>query len=147
MKSRLLRVLVAVAVVAMLLNCGGNGLPHSNQVTVTVTPASATIAPGGSVALTGSATGFTAAPILDWYIQESKDLDFLDDCGLLTSQNPPQTGCPYGYVMFDDVTQFPSTSTYYAPTTPGTYHVTFEASQVVPFDHLTKTVQAVITVQ
>lgn len=147
MKSRLLHLSVTTALAAMLLTCGGNGLPHSSQVTVTVTPPSATIAAGGSVALTGGATGFTAAPIVDWYIQESKDINFLDDCGLLTSQSPPQTGCPYGYVMFDDVTQFPSTATYYAPSTPGTYHVTFEASQVVAFDHLTKTVQAVITVQ
>jgi len=146
MNSRLLRLFLVTVVVAMLLSCGGNGLPHTNQVTATVTPATATVASGGSVTLTGNATGFTAGPIVDWYIQESKDIDFINDCGLLTSQNPPQSGCPYGYVMFADVTQFPSTATYYAPSTPGTYHVTFEASQVVAFDHLTKTVQAVITV-
>lgn len=147
MNVRLLRLFFASIALATLLSCGGNGLPHTNQVTATVTPSSATLAPGGSVTLTGNATGFTATPIVDWYIQESKDIDFINDCGLLTSQNPPQSGCPYGYVMFDDVTQFPSTATYYAPSTPGTYHVTFEASQVVPFDHLTKTVEAVITVQ
>ncbi|HET8824650.1 MAG TPA: hypothetical protein VFM77_05950 [Terriglobales bacterium] len=147
MNSRLLRLFLVTGVVATIFGCGGNGLPHTNQVTATVTPAAATVAPGGSVTLTGEATGFTTGPIVDWYIQESKDIDFINDCGLLTSQNPPQSGCPYGYVMFDDVTQFPSTATYYAPSTPGVYHVTFEASQFVAFDHLTKTVQAVITVQ
>ena len=49
--------------------------------------------------------------------------------------------------MYLDVSQFPSSATYYAPSTPGTYHVTFEASQFTTFDHLTKTAQAVITVQ
>lgn len=147
MNVRLLRLFFASLAVATLLSCGGNGLPHTNQVTATVTPSSATVATGGSVTFTGNATGFTASPIVDWYIQESKDIDFINDCGLLTSQNPPQSGCPYGYVMFEDVTQFPSAATYYAPSTPGTYHVTFEASQFVAFDHLTKTVEAVITVQ
>lgn len=109
MNSRLLRLFLVTGVVATIFGCGGNGLPHTNQVTATVTPAAATVAPGGSVTLTGEATGFTTGPIVDWYIQESKDIDFINDCGLLTSQNPPQSGCPYGYVMFDDVTQFPST--------------------------------------
>lgn len=134
--------------VAMLLSCGGNGLPHTNQVTATVTPAAATVAPGGSVTLTGSASGFTAGPIVKWYIQESKDIDFINDCGFLTSQNPPQGGCPYGYVMFAEVTGLPSIATYYAPSVSGTYHVTFEATQFsyALADHLTKTAHVVITV-
>ena len=131
----------------LLAGCGTGGLPHSNQVTASVTPAQATVSIGGSVALTGSATGFTAAPIIQWYIQESRDISFTNNCGFLTSEAPPQTGCPYGYVMFADVSQFPSSAAYYAPSTPGTYHVTFEASQFVTFDHLTKTAQAVVRVQ
>ena len=68
MNSRLLRLFLASGVVAMLLSCGGNGLPHTNQVTATVTPAAATVAPDGSVTLTGNAKGFTAGPIVDWYV-------------------------------------------------------------------------------
>lgn len=140
-------VTIALSFLFLLTSCGTGGLPHTSQVTATVTPSQATVALGGSVTLTGAATGFTAAPIVQWYIQESKDIDFNNDCGLLTSQNPPPTGCPFGYVMFADVTTFPSSATYYAPSTPGTYHVTFEVSQFTTFDHLTKTAQAVITVQ
>jgi len=133
--------------VFLLANCGTGGLPHTNQVTASVTPAQATISPGGSVVLKGNATGFTSSPIVGWWIQESRAIDRYNDCGLLSTQAPPQSGCPYGYVMFDDVTTFPSAATYYAPSAPGIYHVTFEATQVVEFDSLTKTVQAAITVQ
>ena len=145
MRRRL--VLAGLVCSLFLSGCGTGGLPHSNQVTAAVSPAQATVQPGGSVSLNGSATGFTASPIVQWYIQESRNIDFNNDCGYLSSQAPPVTGCPYGYVMFGDVTQFPSSATYYAPTIPGTYHVTFEATQVVEFDHLTKTAQATITVQ
>jgi hypothetical protein len=147
LSTAIIHVTIALNFLFLLTSCGTGGLPHTSLVTATVTPSQAMVAPGGSVTLTGAATGFTAAPIVQWYIQESKDIDFGNDCGLLTSQNPPQSGCPYGYVMFADVTTFPSSATYYAPSTPGTYHATFEASQFVEFDHLTKTAQAVITVQ
>ena len=141
------RLFLASLIVGVLSSCGTGGLPHTNQVAATVTPSTATVVPGGSITLTGSATGFTASPITDWYIQESKDIDFINDCGLLTSQSPPTSGCPYGYVMFADVTTSRCTATYYAPSTPGTYHVTFEATQFVTFDHVRKTAQATITVQ
>ena len=131
----------------ILAGCGTGGLPHSNQVTVSVTPSQTTVAPGASITLSGSAVGFTASPIVDWWVQESRDLDFNNDCGFLSSQAPPQTGCPYGYVMYDGVAKVPSSATYYAPSAPGTYHVAFEASQFVTFDHLSKTATATITVQ
>lgn len=131
----------------LLASCGTGGLPHSNQVTASVTPAQATISAGASITLEGSATGFTASPIVQWYIQESYDIDHINRCGYLSTDPPPSSGCPYGYVMFPDVSQVPSSGTFYAPTTPGNYHVTFEATQFTTFDHLTKTAQAVITVQ
>lgn len=137
----------AVCFGLILAGCGTGGLPHSSQVTVSVTPSQTTVAPGASIILSGNAMGFTASPIVDWWIQESRDLDFNNDCGFLSSEAPPQSGCPYGYVMYDAVEKVPSSATYYAPSTPGTYHVTFEASQFVTFDHLTKTAQATITVQ
>jgi hypothetical protein len=138
---------LAAVFAVLLIGCGGSGLPHSNQVTVSVTPAQTTIAAGASVSLTGQGTGFTADPVIQWWIKESRDLDVSNDCGLLSSQAPPQSGCPYGYVMYDPVEKIPSSATYYAPTTPGTYHVTFTATQVVEFNSLTNSAEGTITVQ
>jgi hypothetical protein len=140
--------LAVVAVVFLLLLAGcGNGLPHSGQVSVTVSPAQATIPASGSVVLTGTAAGFTDTLLGQWWIQESYNLDRNNNCGFLSTDPPPQSGCPYGYVMYDPNLAVPSTATYYAPSTPGTYHITFEATQFVTFDHLSKTAQATITVQ
>ena len=129
----------------LLSGCGGgSGLPPSNQVTVLITPAQTSVAVGETVALKGSATGFTQTPIVEWWIQEAKDAGASDDCGYLTA--PPVSSCQSGYVIFGSVTQFPSSATYYSPLAPGIYHVTFEASQFTTFDHLTKTATATITV-
>ena len=129
-----------------LLGCGNN-LPHSGQVSVSVSPSQATIAPNGSVTLNGTASGFTASVMGRWWIQESYEVDRIKNCGLLTTEAPPQSGCLNGYVMYDEKMAVPSTATYYAPSAPGTYHVTFEATQFDTFDHLSKTAQATITVQ
>jgi hypothetical protein len=123
---------------------GGSGLPSSSQVTVLVTPSQTSVAVGGSVALKGSATGFTQTPIVQWWVQEAKNAGGSDDCGYLTP--PPMSACQFGYVVFGSVSQFPSSATYYAPLTPGTYHVTFEATQFTAFDHLTKATTATINV-
>jgi hypothetical protein len=130
----------------VLLACGGNGLPHSSTVVANVTPAQATVQVGGTVTLTGSATGFTQGPIAQWWIQESKDLDFNNGCGKLDTQAKDFAGCPYGFVMFHDVTSMPSIATYYAPRIPGTYHVIVSFLQSAEFDSLRKTATATITV-
>jgi hypothetical protein len=96
------------------------------------------------VALKGSATGFTQTPIVQWWIQEAKDAGGSDDCGYLML--PPMSACPFGHVMFSSVSLFPSSATYYAPLAPGTYHVTFEATQFTTFDHRTRTTTATIDV-
>ena len=140
---RAIALLVALIAVLLLDSCG-SGLPHSNQVTATVTPAQATVAVSGTVALKGDAVGFSQSPIVLWRVQEAHDTGGGDDCGYL--QPPPMSPCPYGYMIFGSVTQFPSSATYYAPLTPGTYHVTFDATQFTEFDHLSKTATAMITV-
>lgn len=139
---RAINPLIALLIAALLASCG-SGLPHSGNVTVTVTPATATVASGGTVALEGNATGFTRSPIVVWRVQEARASGG-DDCGYLDP--PPASPCQFGYVIFGSVTQFPSSATYYAPPTPGTYHVTFEATQNTAFDYLTKTATAAITV-
>jgi len=133
---------VAMMVVILFSGCG-SGLPHSNQVTVMVTPAQATVVVGGTVSLKGDATGFTRSPIVQWWVQEAHDAGG-DDCGYL--QPPPTSPCQYGYVIFGSVSQFPSAAIYYAPPTPGTYHVTFQATQNTAFDYLSKTTASTITV-
>lgn len=131
-------------IVALFLDSCGSGLPHSSQVTVTVAPAQATVAVGETVVLNGNATGFTETPIIEWWVQEARDAGGSDDCGYL--QPPLMSRCQFGFVMFGSVTQFPSSATYYAPLTPGTFHVTFAATQFAGFDPLSKTATATLTV-
>ncbi len=139
------RALAFVTVVAsgLLLGGCGSGLPSSSRVNLMIMPAQASVSAGGTVALTGNATGFTQTPIVQWWIQEAQATGG-DNCGYL--QPPAASPCEFGYVMFGSVSQFPSSATYYAPSTAGTYHVVFEASQFSEFDHLTKTATATITV-
>ena len=140
------RFVLAVVVFAGLVGCGDNGLPRSGSVIPSVTPAQASVQAGGTVTLTGNATGFTRGPLVMWWIQESKQNSSMDDCGRLDSQSKDFTGCPYGFVMFHDVSEFPSEATYYAPPTPGTYHVVFRALQVAAYDSVDKQATATITV-
>ena len=139
---RAINLLIALLTAVLLAACGSR-LPHSGDVTVTVAPATATVAAGGNVVLEGNATGFTRSPIVVWRVQEAQATGG-DDCGYLNP--PPASPCQFGYVIFGSVTQFPSSATYYAPSTPGTYHVIFEATQNTTFDYLTKTATAAITV-
>ena len=131
----------------ILLGSCGSGLPHSNTVIVTITPAQATVPVSQSVGLVGNATGFsdTSRVVVRWWAQEAKDTG-ADDCGYL--QPPPTSPCEYGYVTYGPIPKFPSSASYYAPQMPGTYHVTFEAAEFSygAFDHLTKTATATITV-
>jgi hypothetical protein len=148
MQARLAHAALAVLVAVFAPACGTGGLPHTSEVTISVTPSQTTIQAGSSIALLGDAKGFSATPIVQWWIQESHDTKGANDCGYLSNQVPPQTGCPYGYVVYDAVAEgVPSAATYHAPLTAGTYHVTFTATQLVEFDSLSKTVQATITVQ
>ena len=143
--------MLAFALLFAITGCGGNGLPPANSVTVTVTPSSATVATNGSLTLQGSGSGFApqpdvAPPLVLWGIQESSNTVPVSGCGLLPSQTPDLTLCPYGYVIQPDVTTFPSTVVYHAPTTPGTYHVVFTATQSVMYSSLQKSATATITV-
>jgi len=108
-----------------------------------ISPAQASVSAGGTVMLTGNATGFTQVPVVQWWVQEAQATGG-DNCGYL--QPPAASPCEFGHVIFGSVAQFPSPANYYAPSTPGTYHVVFEASQFSEFDRLTRTATATITV-
>ena len=142
----LLRFIAGIVPFCFLIGCGG-GLPHSSDASVSVAPVQASVKAGSTVTLTGTDVGFTQSPIVDWWIQESKAKDFNNDCGKLDTQKKDFTGCPYGFVMFHDVTTVPSTAVYYAPATPGIYHATLQMTEVCCwFDSLTRTANAAITV-
>jgi hypothetical protein len=122
------RALFASLLLLMLAGCGGKAFdPYS--MTASVTPSQATVKPGGTVVLTGTQGGSADSPIVVWFIQESKALDASNDCGKLDTQAKDFKGCPFGFVMYHDATTVPSIATYYAPQTPGTYHVVFDLSQ------------------
>jgi hypothetical protein len=96
--------------------------------------------------LTGNTSGFTQRPLPQWHVQESTSVAN-EHCGFLVTSTSQAnfTNCPMGYVTFD-INQFPSTATYYAPPTPGTYHVLFIATQFSTFDHVSATGIAPVTV-
>ncbi len=137
-----------------LLGCGtGSGLPPSSAVTLTLTPMQSTTPAGGTVALQAIVSGFTLRPYLTWWMQEQHDagMNGSEDCDDITpaNQNLIPT-CRFGYITVDTRTQNSSTATYHAPQTPGTYHVTFWATQistVVNGGSVEKRATASITVQ
>ncbi len=135
---------VLLGAASLLGSCGSSGLPTPAPINVQITPAQASASTGTSTGLKGSATGLTVAPVVQWWIQESQNDPGGDNCGYLTL--PATSPCPYGYVVFGSVTDFPSSATYYAPSTPGTYHVVFKVEQDSTFDHVSKTATAAITV-
>ena len=127
---------IAVLAAAVLIGCGGApDLPSSSAVSVTVQPSTAAIKVGETVDLHGTATGFTN-PTINWWQQDqhdtavngygSMDCDYINDAN--TNLIP---SCKYGYLTNSPTMQASSaTATYHAPMTPGTYHVTFHASQL-----------------
>ncbi len=142
-----MRTLLPVLVICALVSCGGSGLPSSQSLTVTVTPASATLAAGGTVNLSGTANGFTQAPLVTWGMQEShKGSGLVLACGQFPTSQESFTICPFGYVVYADQNTNPNPAVYHAPPTPGTYHVVFSALQIATFDSVTKTATATITV-
>lgn len=133
------------ATIGVLAACG-SGLPGSSSLMATIDPPSPTLAAGANVALTGNATGFTQTPLPQWQMQETTSVAN-EHCGFLVTSTSQAnfTNCPMGYVTYDP-NKFPSTATYYAPPTAGTYHVQFIATQFSTFDHVSTTATAPVTV-
>jgi hypothetical protein len=133
----------------VIAGCGGGGGYNPNNVTVNVSPAVATVAENGQVPLQATVNGLcsTCAPsIYLWYISENG----ASNGGICDWYNtPPTVSCPAGTIqetagpLSDTLTV-----TYYAPSTPGTYHVIAEwfDSGFFGSASTTKTGTAVITV-
>ena len=141
----------AVALLALLagttLSGGCGGQSPSDSAILQLAPAQATVTAGGTVALTGSATGLTGTWYAGWDIQEMRvSGKFI--CSYLPANAPTSAPpCPYGYVISDAGDRIPNAATYHAPATPGTYHVLFEVTVFGrSYEWVSKTVTATITV-
>ncbi|WP_148210101.1 hypothetical protein [Candidatus Korobacter versatilis] len=116
---------LSVGLLALLIGlsgCGGSTHSTVNDVTVSVTPASATVAASGQVKLTAVMSGCGSscpAPAFTWSIVE------LQTNGASGSQcnwetTPPPGPCPDGTL---EVTSDFTTATFHAPSSSGTIHV------------------------
>jgi hypothetical protein len=123
-------------------SCGtGNGY-NANNVTVTISPATATTAANGQVPLQAMVNNFcqTCTPEIVWSIAENSGTN----CTWVDMNTPPIGPCPGGTIQGQG-TQGPDSTTviYFAPSTGGTFHVT--ASQLVTLSE-NKSGTSVITV-
>jgi hypothetical protein len=114
--------------------CGsGSDLPAASEVVLSLTPISITTTTEGSVPLQATVSGFTSTPFLDWWMQEQHDAGSTaeEDCDSITAANQNLIPtCKFGYIVIDSMQQNSTSATYYAPKTPGTYHVTIRAVQL-----------------
>jgi hypothetical protein len=71
----------------------------------------ATIPIGATLALHGTATGFTTPLFVFWWVQESHNLDQIHDCGFVEYKDGSFTSCPFGFVVYT-LFEVPSAATY-----------------------------------
>jgi hypothetical protein len=119
----------SLVVLLATTGCSSGGGFNANNVTVSVSPASTTIAASGQVTLTATVNGLcsTCEPsIYLWYVNENNPANG-GICDWYTM--PPSAPCPAGTIqqtaggVSDTLT-----ATYDAPSTPGTYHIVAEWS-------------------
>jgi hypothetical protein len=133
--------LIFVVGTLMVFGCGRSHL------IATMSPMEATVKAGGVVTLVGDQSGFTNAPVMQWWIQESKRANPKITCGMFDYLPKDFTGCPFGFVVYRTDLVFPGTAVYHAPPTPGVYHVTLGILQASEWNSLEeRTATAAITV-
>lgn len=118
-------VYVAVLLIGFMTGCGSD-LPPVSSVTISALPAKSPIAPGETVVVTGAITGYSGDKQTWWTVQDSYDTEH-KTCRFYTGMESSASfaECKYGYLVYED-TAAPMHATYYAPPTPGTYHLTFD---------------------
>ena len=119
---------VSVGLLAMLIatGCGETNKDKgfANNVTVSISPATVSVAANSQVTLQATVNGLCsgcASDIFAWSISEdategASNCDWFD--------TPNAVSCPAGTIQ--ETTQSTLTVTYHAPNTPGTYHVVAE---------------------
>jgi len=108
-----------------IAGCGGGGGMLSSNVTVTVSPATVTIATSDQVTLQATVKGTAndANPSLTWTIDELKTNGASgSQCNWVST--PPAGPCPDGTIQGTAANS--STVTYHAPSSAGTFHVSAE---------------------
>lgn len=131
---------VSCAIFGLLL-CSCGGITTWDGLSITVTPAQATVAPGSTLTLAGTAGGFNETePVIFWTMSSGGlgpgSTGGKDPCAIDPSAPRPNfSTCSCGYVLFKEDTGRHSTATYVAP--PATTRVkcfpTFSAIQASPF--------------
>jgi hypothetical protein len=121
------RRILSISFVALLLSlgaCGGGGGGSDfSNVSVSVSPANATVVAGGQVALQATVTGLPAGtnPAVNWTIAELQASGASGaQCNWLGS-NPPAGPCPDGTIQGADGGSV--NVVYHAPGASGTFHV------------------------
>jgi hypothetical protein len=138
----------SLVLLLVIAGCGGGGF-NENKVTVSVSPAAATVAASGQVTLQATVRGLcsSCAPLVTWSIVE------LQTNGASGSQcnwqgtTPPAGACPDGTIQGADATPVALTVTYHAPSASGTFHVTAEWCDCLANPPVVKDGTAAITVQ
>ena len=122
---------LSVALLSMLIATGygesNKDLGFANRVTVSISPATASVAANSQVTLQATVNGLCsgcASDIFAWSISEDATeggsaCDWFD--------TPPTVSCPAGTIQqTEGASESTLTVTYHAPSTPGTYHVVAE---------------------
>jgi hypothetical protein len=113
------RALCIVSFVLLIVITGCGGGVDVNNVTVTVSPSAATIPVDGQVTLKASEHHDCSqcGPLLSWGITENNGAP----CTWVDT--PPAGPCPAGTIQATGVGFNGPVVTYFAPSTPGTFHV------------------------
>jgi hypothetical protein len=121
------------AVLALLAvlgaNCGNGGY-NSENVTVTVSPATATVPENGQQPLQATVNHFCSGcvPQIEWSVAENNGLG----CTWADPNTPPLGPCPGGTIQGQGPQGILSENViYFAPSTAGTFHIS--ASQLITF--------------
>lgn len=128
----------------VIAGCGGGGFNESN-VTVNVSPASASVAASGQVTLQATVRGLCSScpPLVTWRIVEQQTNG--SSCQW-QGATPPAGPCPDGTIQGADAPPALAV-TYHAPSASGTFHVTAEWCDCFANPPVVKDATAAIIVQ
>jgi hypothetical protein len=145
MKSNQASGVTSFVMLIVLAGCG-YGSFDPNNVTVVLSPATATVSADGQVRLQATVhhncTGCT--PFYNWLVAENGDVNF----SWVVDSAPPVGPCPGGTLQQPSGLQG-ATVTYFAPDAPGKFHVTAQSlyfTNILGPPTTTKQATSVITV-
>ena len=124
------RALYVGALISLMLTagCGGGASgANPNNVTVAVSPMSATIPANGEVSLQATVKGSPGAPSATWFIAELATNGASGAQCNWSGSTQPAGPCPDGTIEGADASSS-LTVKYHAPNTAGTFHVTAQWS-------------------